>query len=120
MRWLVAVEQAALARLPEGSRQAHVTLTTDNGTQFTSSRFLETLARLGITHRRTADHHPEGNSYIERFHRSLKERKSGRRNIAAWKKRVPASLAGSRSTITTVLIGSRNSHPARGLFELCI
>jgi CheY-like chemotaxis protein len=50
-----------------------VTLTTDNGTQFTSSRFLETLGRLGITHRRTAYHHPEGNSYIERFHRSLKE-----------------------------------------------
>jgi putative transposase len=50
-----------------------VTLTTDNGTQFTSSRFLETLGRLGVIHRRTAYHHPEGNSYIERFHRSLKE-----------------------------------------------
>jgi len=50
-----------------------LTLTTDNGTQFTSSCFLETLERLGITHRRTAYHHPEGNSYIERFHRSLKE-----------------------------------------------
>jgi len=70
---LAAVEHAVLARLPEGSREANVTLTTDNGTQFTSSRFLETLGRLGITHRRTAYHHPEGNSYIERFHRSLKE-----------------------------------------------
>jgi putative transposase len=70
---LAAIEPAVLTRLPEGSREAHVTLTTDNGTQFTSSRFLETLARLGITHRRTAYHHPEGNSYIERFHRSLKE-----------------------------------------------
>ncbi len=70
---LDAVEQAVLARLPAGSREASVTLTTDNGTQFTSARFLETLARLGITHRRTAYHHPEGNSYIERFHRSLKE-----------------------------------------------
>ena len=57
---LAAVEQAVLHRLPAG-------------TQFTSSRFLETLGRLGITHRRTAYHHPEGNSYIERFHRSLKE-----------------------------------------------
>ena len=70
---LVAVEQAVLYRLPAGSREASLTLTTDNGTQFTSSRFLETLAQLGITHRRTAYHHPEGNSYIERFHRSLKE-----------------------------------------------
>jgi Integrase core domain len=68
-----AVEQAVLARLPEGSREANVTLTTYNGMQFTSSRFLETLVRLGITHRRTAYHHPESNSYIERFHRSLKE-----------------------------------------------
>ena len=70
---LAAVEQSVLERLPEGSREASVTLTTDNGTQFTSTRFIETLNRLGITHRRTAYHHPEGNSYIERFHRSLKE-----------------------------------------------
>ena len=49
---LVAVEQAVLERLPEGSREARLTLTTANGTQFTSSRFLETLRRLGITHRR--------------------------------------------------------------------
>ena len=70
---LAAVEQAVLERLPGGSRDTGLTLTTDNGTQFTSFRFLETLVRLGITHRRTAYHHPEGNSYIERFHRSLKE-----------------------------------------------
>ncbi|MCI0411138.1 MAG: IS3 family transposase [Acidobacteria bacterium] len=70
---LAAVERAVLERLPAGSREAGLTLTTDNGTQFTSARFLETLAELGITHRRTAYHHPEGNSYIERFHRSLKE-----------------------------------------------
>jgi putative transposase len=70
---LAAVEQAVLRRLPAGSREANLTLTTNNGTQFTSSRFLEKLGRLGITHRRTAYHHPEGNSYIERFHRSLKE-----------------------------------------------
>jgi len=71
-----------------------VTLTTDNGTQFTSSRFLEALARLGITHRRTAYPHPEGNSHIERFHRSLKEEEvwtaeyrgleEARTNIARW------------------------------------
>ena len=34
---------------------------------------METLSRLGITHRRTAYNHPEGNGLIERFHRSLKE-----------------------------------------------
>jgi len=70
---LQAVEQAVLKTAAEGSREARLTMTTDNGTQFTSTRFIETLNRLGITHRRTAYHHPEGNSYIERFHRSLKE-----------------------------------------------
>jgi putative transposase len=62
---LAVVEQVVLNRLPVGSRVANLTLTTDNGTRFTSSRFLETLGRLGITHRRTAYHHPEGNSYID-------------------------------------------------------
>jgi len=40
---------------------------------FTSTPFLETRGRLGITHRRTAYHHPEANRYSERFHRSWKE-----------------------------------------------
>jgi putative transposase len=70
---LVAVEQAVLERMPAGSRSASLTPTADNGTQFTSSRFLETRVRLGVTHRRTAYHHPEGNRSIERFHRSWKE-----------------------------------------------
>jgi putative transposase len=70
---MAAVEQAVLDRLPAGSRETDLILATDNGKQFTSSRFMETLTQLGITHRRTAYHHPEGNNYIERFHRSLKE-----------------------------------------------
>src|SRR5258708_11576684 len=65
---LRAVEQAVLERLPEGSREANLTLTTDNGTQFTSSRFLETLCRLGITHRRTAYPYPQGNPHLHPFH----------------------------------------------------
>ena len=91
---LTAVEQAVLERLPARSRSANLTLTTDNRTRFTSTRFLETLARLGITHRRTAYHHPEGNSDIERFHRSLKQEEvwtseyrsleEARGNIAHW------------------------------------
>lgn len=71
-----------------------LTLATDNGTQFTSARYVETLNHLGITHRRTAYNHPEGNSYIERFHRSLKEEEvwlneyqnfdQAQRSIAGW------------------------------------
>src|SRR6202166_1984943 len=55
---LAAVEQAVLKRLPEGSREARLTMTTDNGTQFTSTRFIEALNRLGITPRPAGDYHP--------------------------------------------------------------
>jgi putative transposase len=104
---LAAVEQAVLSRLPAGSRESSITLTTDNGTQFTSSRFMATLARLGITHRRTAYHHPEGNSYIERFHRSLKEKE-------VW----PAeyrSLQEARTSIARWLEEYNHDRPHRGV-----
>jgi len=91
---LAALNHAVLEALPFGSRGMGLTLTTDNGTQFTSARYVETLNRLGITHRRTAYNHPEGNSYIERFHRSLKEEEvwlneyqnldQAKQSIASW------------------------------------
>ena len=104
---LAAVERAVLERLPAGSRGASLTLTTDNGTQFTSTRFLETLARLGITHRRTAYHHPEGNSYIERFHRSLKEEEVG---LAEYR-----NLEEARESIARYLREYNHDRPHRGL-----
>jgi putative transposase len=70
---IAAVERAVLETMASGPRGSGLVLNTDNGTQFTSTRFIETLTRLGITHRRTAFNHPEGNGMIERFHRSLKE-----------------------------------------------
>ncbi len=42
-----AEEGFPIERLPQGSREATLTLTADNGMQFTSTRFMETLARLG-------------------------------------------------------------------------
>ena len=104
---LRAVEQAVLERLPEGSREENLTLTTDNGTQFTSSRFLETLGRLGITHRRTAYHHPEGNSYIERFHRSLKEEE-------VWTAEY-RSLEEARASIARWIEEYNHDRPHRGI-----
>ena len=65
---------------------------------------METLGRLGITHRRTAYHHPEGNSYIERFHRSLKEEEVWTAEYRSLEEARDASLVGSWSTITTALI----------------
>ena len=59
----------------------------------------------GIASRRTAYHRPEGNSYIERFHRSLKE--EGKYGAAEYRSleepRTSIALVGSRSTITTGL-----------------
>jgi transposase InsO family protein len=89
-----------------GSREGNLTLTTDNGTQFTSSRFLETLSRLGITHRRTAYHHP-GNSCIERFHRSLKEEE-------IWTAEY-RSLEEARSTIGRWIEEYNHDRPHRGV-----
>src|ERR1700740_2377035 len=104
---LRAVEQAVLERLPEGSREETLMLRTGKGTQFTSSRFLETLGRLGITHRRTAYHHPEGNSYIERFHRSLKEEE-------VWTSEY-RSLAEARENIGRYLEEYNHDRPHRGV-----
>jgi putative transposase len=104
---LAAIERAVLERLPAGSRGAGLTLTTDNRTQFTSTRFMETLARLGITHRRTAYHHPEGNGYIERFHRSLKEEEVG---LAEYR-----NLEEARESIARYLKEYNHDRPHRGL-----
>lgn len=71
---LPGLNRAVLEVLPAGPRGIGLTLTTHNGTQFTPARHIETLNRLGMTHRRTAYNHPEGNSYIERFHRILTEK----------------------------------------------
>ena len=83
---LAAVEQAVLERLPAGRGETALTLTTDNGTQFTSSRFMETLAQSGITHRRLAYHHPEGNRR-DRFR-------------FTWRGRVLAKAAGLNKSST--------------------
>ncbi len=104
---LAAVEPAVLERLPAGSRGAGLTLTTDNSTQFTSTRFLETLAWLGITHRRTAYHHPGGNSYIERFHRSLKKEEIG---LAEYR-----NLEEARESSGRYLWEYNHDRPHRGL-----
>jgi putative transposase len=96
-----------LKPLPAGSRESTLTLTTGNGTQFTSSRFMETLLQLGSTHRRTAFHHPKGNSYIERFHRSLKEEE-------VWTSEC-RNLTEARESIAPYLEEYNQDRPRRGV-----
>jgi len=63
--------------------------------------------KRGITHRRTAYHHPEGNSYIERFHRSLKEEKV---STAEYR-----GLEEARTSIARWIKEYNNDRPQRGV-----
>jgi transposase InsO family protein len=114
---LDAVEQAVLQRVPEGSRQADETLTTDNSTPFTSSRFVETLNRLSITHRRTAYHR-------QQLHRTVPSQLEGRRSVDGGISKLGRSAGLDRSLDRGVQSRSassrsRKSHSARGFLEFC-
>jgi hypothetical protein len=63
---------------------APVRIHSDNGTQFTSQKFHEMCDALGIEYSTSSPYHPEGNSRIERFHRTLKDRLRCCANPAAW------------------------------------
>ena len=45
----------------------------DNGTQFTATHYRDVAHQLGITLSRTRYRHPDGNAFVERLYRSLKE-----------------------------------------------
>lgn len=70
-----AVGRAHACAWPHGIDTTDVTvvLRHDNGSQFTSSRFGDDCRELGITTSRTAYRHPDGNAFIERLYRTLKE-----------------------------------------------
>ncbi|KAI2665219.1 Retrovirus-related Pol polyprotein from transposon 17.6 [Labeo rohita] len=45
---------------------------TDQGSNFTSKIFTQTLAALGVSHRMSSAHHPESQGSLERYHQTLK------------------------------------------------
>ena len=49
-------------------------LHSDRGTQFLSQVFVNVLRRFGISNSKTTPYHPQGNSIIERLHRTFKDR----------------------------------------------
>jgi putative transposase len=68
-----AMEMAWASAFPHGPDGTKVTLRHDNGTQFTSIYYREVADDLDITLSRTAYRHPDGNAFIERVFRTLKE-----------------------------------------------
>jgi putative transposase len=65
------IERAAAAYAIQAGE---LTLGSDNGSAFTARRFRETLARLGIRHRRGGYRDPESQAFIESWFGKLKER----------------------------------------------
>ena len=104
---LAAVEQAVLARMPAGSRAGHLTLTTDNGTQFTSSRFLETLC--------TARHHPSPDGVSspgrQQLHRAVSSQLERRGSLDGEYR----SLEEARASITRWIAEYNHDRPHRGV-----
>jgi putative transposase len=58
---------------PDPDQPVTVVLRHDNGTQFTSTHYRDVAADLGVKLSRTAYRHPDGNAFIERLYRTLKE-----------------------------------------------
>ena len=69
---LAALDEALLSRFAQGSSPG-LALRTDNGPQMTSRKFKGALEACEITHERTGYNNPDGDAYIERFFRTLKE-----------------------------------------------
>jgi putative transposase len=67
------LEEAVNVAFPYGVRDSGLKLVQDNGSQFTSRDFVQTLKTLGITPIRTSYRHPQSNGKMERWYRTLKE-----------------------------------------------
>ena len=76
-------------------------VTTDNGSQFTSSVWQQLLNTWGIRAHFTTPYHPQSNGLVERFHRRLKEALNALANDEPeqWFWRLPCALLAIRTTI---------------------
>ena len=72
-------------------------ITTDRGTQFTSSTWACMCKKLGIQHLMTTAYHPQSNGMVERFHRQLKQSLRARASGATWLSHLPWVLLGLRA-----------------------
>ena len=77
------------------------TVTSDRGTQFTSSVFAQLTETWGIKTITTTPYHPEANGLVERFHRRLKESliALGAETPDEWFWKLPCTMLAIRTTL---------------------
>ena len=73
-------------------------LTSDRGSQFTSSIWSEVYSILGISRIMTTNFHPQSNGMIECFHHSLKSSLRARLAGTDWVSHLPLVMLGLRSS----------------------
>ena len=73
MEWLIALENAAFAEFPDGTRGKNLTLRMDNGCQPTSKLYTDTLDTCGIEGEWIGFNCPEQNAHIESLIGTLKQ-----------------------------------------------
>jgi hypothetical protein len=74
-------------------------ITSDRGTQFTSSLWTALCSLLAISHVKTTAYHPQSNGLVERFHRRLKEALQARLAGPDWLSHLPWVLLGIRAAV---------------------
>jgi hypothetical protein len=74
-------------------------LTSDKGTQFSSTVWGNLCSTLGISHRLTTAYHPKANGLVERFHRQLKYALRSRMDSQDWPLHLPWVLLGLRAAL---------------------
>lgn len=72
-------------------------MSSDRGTQFTSTLWNEIAHQLGIQLHRTSAYHPQSNGLVERFHRTLKSALKTRLQGPNWADELPWVLLGLRT-----------------------
>ena len=76
-------------------------VTSDRGSQFSSTIFTQLMKTWGIKHLMTTAYHPEANGMVERLHRRLKESliALGNNDRHGWYWKLPMTLLALRTTV---------------------
>ena len=109
-RWPVAIPIANISAETVADAFAHgwvasygvpIAITTDRGSQFSSSIWTQLMSQWGIRALMTAAYHPEANGLVERLHRRLKEALIALSNEhpQEWYWKLPLALLAIRTTL---------------------